>query len=110
MKIESLCISALDLQQSKSFWIDVIGLDLVSEHPGQAIVGDGVTELILDGEISAPIELILGLDEEEFESLVAKLRDNGAEILRDVKDWGGPLGLEITVLDPAGNRVCIHKK
>jgi len=109
VKIESVCIPSKNLNKSVDFWSNLIGLKVKEKYDNQIIVSDGNVELVLDGEKLADVEIVLGYSSDEFKAVLEKIEQQNIEIARPLKDWGGPLGLEITIKDPSGNPVCVHK-
>lgn len=101
-----VAIGVRDLEASRLFWQELIGLAPSGAWPKQAGLRHESLEILLDatGEVPAVpgIEIGLRLTRGAFDHALARLQGAGVMPLRGPQDFGGPGGLEVAVRDPDG--------
>lgn len=112
MKIKYTTMIVKDMNESVSFYRDVMGFQVDSQHnPGPGIVitlmkgeGDTMIELIKDSEHDIGLYSI-GMDVENLESTVEELRSKGTNVIMDpVPITVGKLAF---IEDPNGVRIAL---
>lgn len=112
MKIKYTTMIVKDMDESVSFYRDVMGFEVESQHtPGPEIVitllkgkGDTMVELIKDPQHSIGL-YSMGMDVENLETTVEELKSKGAKITLDpVPITVGKLAF---IEDPNGVRIAL---
>lgn len=99
-----------EIEGALRFWRDGIGLTLHETFPGQAWLRHGDFEILLDatGEGKGKTEVGLCLELSDLDVALNRLRELGFAPIRGPGDFGGPLGLEVAVRDPAGHTAVLY--
>lgn len=109
-RLTHLFMRVLDLDRTRTFYVDMLGLDLLAEYPGYLRVGDerfhvGIEEGVSE-EIGAPgIELTIQVD--DVDAAFARLRDQGVDVTSEPADmsWGAR---HAWLRDPDGYTLSIY--
>ena len=104
MKMKNAVVAVENLEESAKFYIDTLGMDEIrrfSPRPGLTIAffkgeGEAMIELI-EGEEGKKGLYMVGMEIEDMDTEVAKLKDNGVELNRG--PFGAPGGPRIAFLD-----------
>lgn len=98
-----------DLDASKHFYSDILGLPIVVDEEWGAMVQAGAVQLILhprEDRTQEDVELVFNV--EDLDAAFAELRRAGVAVLEDpqLRDWGDKDG---AVADPDGNRIYLRE-
>ena len=119
MKVKYATILVADMDQSLKFYTDVMGLEVDSQHnphPGLTITllkgeGDAMVELIENTENPQTGLFSVGMEVEDINTTVKKLKSKGAKITPD------PMPITVGTLafleDPNGAQIALiqhHKQ
>jgi lactoylglutathione lyase len=119
MKVKYATILVADMDQSLKFYTDVMGLEVDSQHnphPGLTITllkgeGDAMVELIENTENPQTGLFSVGMEVEDINTTVKKLKSKGAKITQD------PMPITVGTLafleDPNGAQIALiqhHKQ
>jgi len=101
-----------ELQDSKHFWNQGVGLPECGQWPAQLALALGELELLLDATGAIPIapglEMGLHRTKDQIEETLRNLSNLGFKPFRGPKDFGGPLGFEAGVRDPDGYVLVLY--
>jgi catechol 2,3-dioxygenase-like lactoylglutathione lyase family enzyme len=113
LECRHLMINVSDLAEARRFYVDMLSLPLLEEHPtmfalraGQvrfSVVGGG-RKLPSDTDEVEPVTLMLAT--ENIEQTVADLREKGAEFLGEIVEAPGFMK-HIALADPDNNLIYI---
>lgn len=112
--LSHLFVHVGDLARSRAFYVDLLGLEVLLEHPGYLRVGGGdgfhlgLEERSADLVGAAGIELVVRVD--DVDATVAALRAAGVEVGDPAdQEWGArhawlrdPDGYRLSVFTPVG--------
>jgi catechol 2,3-dioxygenase-like lactoylglutathione lyase family enzyme len=109
--INHLTFSVRDLEESISFYTEVLGFELASRGDGEAhlLAGDAWVVLILDSSVRDKTlpeysHVAFSVSAEDFAALDQRIRRSGAEIWQENRTEGDSLYF----LDPNGHKLEIH--
>lgn len=111
--IAFIAYPAKDVQVSRRFYEDTLGLKMTHEFGGMWFeydLGDATFALCCaDEDHSAPVKgAIVSFEVTDLDDEVARLKQKGARFKNDVVDT--PVCRFIVVLDPDGSEVMLHQR
>ena len=111
-RLAYLSIYVSDLDNSRRFYCDLLGLPILRQEAWGAVVQAGEVELFLHplDHVAEPDQrLELTFDVDDADEAVADLRAHGMRVIEEVadRDWGDRDG---AVVDPDGNVVYLRSR
>ena len=114
MRFTTIALGVKDLDTTRKFWVDFLGCRVAATFKNQLVIQADPFEILFDmtGEIkpAAGVEIMIQLDRKDLEQTMKILDAANAPVVRTAKDYGGPLGFEVTYSDPSGYKVCLFSK
>jgi catechol 2,3-dioxygenase-like lactoylglutathione lyase family enzyme len=112
--IDFVALQVSDLERSRNFWIETVGLRVAAGAPPGAVVFAtmpipfAITTPKVDLRASTRLGwgVALWMHTEDADALCARLRGRGARILTEVSD--GNFGRQFTFADPDGYAIVAH--
>jgi catechol 2,3-dioxygenase-like lactoylglutathione lyase family enzyme len=112
--LDFVALQVSDLERSRRFWIETVGLKAAPRAPPGAVVFEttpipfAITTPKVDLKASARLGwgVSLWLRTEDPDTLWAKLKGQGVPILAEVSD--GNFGRQFTFADPDGYAIVAH--
>lgn len=109
-RLAYLSLYVRDLNASRRFYGDYLGLPVVQDEDWGVILAPGDVSLFLHpGEMTDAQHVELTFDVDDAEAMVAALRERGIPVLDEVanREWGDRDG---AVADPDGNTVYLRSR
>jgi predicted enzyme related to lactoylglutathione lyase len=107
-----------DLNNLLPFYRDVLGLKVIHESPGFAVLGqDGLDSATLGlgthsevhGRNNDPARHMIGFTSDDIMADWKRLKEAGVEFIEDPADYGGDMSIA-TLKDPEGNLVQLWQQ
>lgn len=110
-----IALQVSDLETSKRFYVDVLGLEALQASPPAAVLFDtepipfAVREPLVDLEASSRLGwgVSLWMNCEDVDGLHGRIVDAGAAVTQPLSD--GPFGRQFAFLDPDGYQIIAHQ-
>jgi predicted enzyme related to lactoylglutathione lyase len=110
-----IALQVSDLETSKRFYVDVLGLEAQQASPPSAVLFDtepipfAVREPLVDLEASSRLGwgVSLWMNCEDVDGLHGRIVDAGAAVTQPLSD--GPFGRQFAFLDPDGYQIIAHQ-
>jgi len=114
--VDFVAVQVSDLERSRRFWIELVGLEAAPRAPPGAVVfaTTPIPFVITTPKVELKASTRLGwgvslwIQIEDPDALCVKLKDHGVPILADVSD--GSFGRQFTFADPDGYTFVAHGK
>jgi predicted enzyme related to lactoylglutathione lyase len=105
-----------DLNKLLPFYRDTLGLGVSMESDGFVVVGDGQgvalglgTHSDVKGKASDPYRHMVGLESDDLEADVKRLKAAGVEFIEEPTEYGGDMRIA-TLRDPEGNLIQLSQQ